>query len=103
MKKYISILISTLLLLSLCACRDEAWEDPDIDTPSTPEKPVIYLYPETETEITVQLDYSGELTCTYPTYTDGWKVTAAPDGTLTDEKGQTYNYLYWEEIGRAHV
>ena len=99
MKKYISILISTLLLLSLCACRDEAWEDPDIDTPSTPEKPVIYLYPETETEITVQLDYSGELTCTFPTYTDGWKVTAAPDGTLTDEKGQTYNYLYWEGEG----
>ena len=99
MKKYISILISTLLLLSLCACRDEAWEDPDIDTPSTPEKPVIYLYPETETEITVQLDYSGELTCTYPTYIDGWKVTAAPDGTLTDEKGQTYNYLYWEGEG----
>ena len=99
MKKYISILISTLLLLSLCACRDEAWEDPDIDTPSTPEKPVIYLYPETETEITVQLDYSGELTCTYPTYTDGWKVTAAPDGTLTDERGKTYNYLYWEGEG----
>jgi len=99
MKKYISILISTLLLLSLCACRDEAWEDPDTDTPPTPEKPVIYLYPETETEITVQLDYSGELTCTYPTYTDGWKVTAAPDGTLTDERGQTYNYLYWEGEG----
>ena len=86
MEKYISILISTLLLLSLCACRDETWEDPDIDTPST-EKPVIYLYPETETEITVQLDYSGKLTCTYPTYDNGWTVTAAPDGKLTDERG----------------
>ena len=99
MKKYISILISILLLLSLCACRDETWEDPDTDTLPTPEKPVIYLYPETETEITVQLDYSGELTCTYPTYDDGWTVTAAPDGTLTDEKRQTYNYLYWEGEG----
>ncbi len=99
MIKYISILISTLLLLSLCACRDETWEDPDTDTLPTPEKPVIYLYPETETEITVQLDYSGELTCTYPTYDNGWMVTAAPDGTLIDEKGQTYNYLYWEGAG----
>ena len=36
------------------------------------------------------------MTCTYPQYNNGWTVTAAPGGTLTDEKGQTYNYLYWE-------
>ncbi len=59
-------------------------------------KPVIYIYPEEETEVSVKLDYSGRLTCTYPAYGDGWKVTASPDGTLTDECGQTYNYLYWE-------
>ena len=62
-------------------------------------KPVIYLYPETETQVAVQLDYTGELTCTYPAYNNGWSVTAAPDGTLTDEWGQTYNYLYWEGVG----
>ena len=59
-------------------------------------KPVIYLYPEVETEVSVKLDYQGTLTCTYPTYQDGWTVTASPDGTLTDKNGQTYNYLYWE-------
>ena len=59
-------------------------------------KPVIYLYPESKTDVTVKLDYAGELTCTYPEYQDGWKVTASPDGTLTDADGQTYNYLYWE-------
>ncbi len=59
-------------------------------------KPVIYLYPEQETEISVRLDLDGKLTCTYPSYEDGWKVTATPDGILTDENGQTYNYLYWE-------
>ncbi len=60
-------------------------------------KPVIYLYPEEETEIFVELSLKGgELTCTYPAYKDGWRVTALPDGTLTDAKGQTYNYLYWE-------
>ena len=62
-------------------------------------KPVIYLYPETETQVTVKMDYSGKLTCTYPAYEGGWTVTAAPDGTLTDAKGQTYNYLYWEGEG----
>ena len=59
-------------------------------------KPVVYLYPEKTTEVSVKLDLPGELTCTYPAYNDGWKVTAAPDGTLTGKNGQTYNYLYWE-------
>lgn len=59
-------------------------------------KPVIYLYPEEEREVSVKLDLDGKLTCTYPAYNTGWKVTAAPDGTLTDAEGQTYNYLYWE-------
>ncbi len=61
-------------------------------------KPVIYLYPESVTEIEVELDYDGFLTCTYPKYKNSWKVTAQPDGTLTDENGQSYNYLYWEGI-----
>ncbi len=64
--------------------------------PGVAYKPVIYLYPETETDVSVKLDLDGKLTCTYPAYNTGWKVTAAPDGTLTDAQGQTYNYLYWE-------
>ena len=59
-------------------------------------KPVIYLYPEKETEVSVKLQLDGKLTCTYPAYNNGWKVTAASDGTLSDANGQTYNYLYWE-------
>ncbi len=59
------------------------------------EKPVIYLYPEAEQEVTVKLDYAGELTTTYPQYMDGWTVIARPDGTLT-YGGREYNYLYWE-------
>lgn len=88
MKKVWTLLLSVLVLLTLCAC-----EPREVDAN---EKPVIYLYPETETRVTVKLDLSGELTCTYPAYDGGWVVTAAPDGTLTDEHGQTYNYLYWE-------
>lgn len=64
-------------------------------------KPVIYLYPEEETEVSVGLDYHGELICTYPEYKNGWTVTAQPDGTLTDASGQSYNYLYWEGKGPA--
>ena len=59
-------------------------------------KPVIYLYPEKEMQVSVDLTLDGKLTCTYPAYNNGWKVIASPDGTLTDAKGQIYNYLYWE-------
>ena len=62
-------------------------------------KPVVYLYPEEETQVTVTLDLDGTLTSTYPDYGDGWTVTAQPDGTLTDpETGRTYYCLFWEGI-----
>lgn len=61
-------------------------------------KPVIYLYPETKTEVNVKLELDGNLTVTYPIYnaSSGWTVTAGPDGTLTDKNGRQYSYLYWE-------
>lgn len=62
-------------------------------------KPVVYLYPETTTEVAVQLEVDGKLTATYPKYQNGWKVTAEPDGTLKDADGKIYNYLYWEAEG----
>lgn len=61
----------------------------------TEAKPVLYLYPEEETAVTVRLDYDGALTCSYPAYDGGWSITASPDGTLFDGETQ-YNYLYWE-------
>lgn len=64
--------------------------------PNVAYKPVIYLYPEAECEVSVKLSLDGELSCTYPDYGGGWLVTASPDGTLRDERGQEYNYLYWE-------
>ena len=36
-------------------------------------KPVIYLYPEEEMQVSVKLALSGGLTCTYPAYENGWQ------------------------------
>ena len=66
------------------------------DSNTCVKKPVLYLYPETTTEVAVQLDVEGRLTTTYPKYQNGWNVTAEPDGTLKDADGKIYNYLYWE-------
>lgn len=60
--------------------------------------PVIYLYPEQDTEVNVRLTLNGKLTTTYPLYDEqlGWNVTASPDGILTDKTGRQYSYLFWE-------
>lgn len=64
-------------------------------------KPVIYLYPGEALEVSVKLDFGG-VTCTYPEYKEGgWNVTAYPDGTLIDSKGNEYSYLYWEGQSNA--
>ena len=60
-------------------------------------KPVIYLYPEKETEVFVDVSVNnGEIFVTYPEKNDGWRVTATPDGKIIDENGITHNYLFWE-------
>ena len=61
-------------------------------------KPVIYLYPEVQTEVNVRLELNGKVTYSYPEYSSvaGWNVTAEPDGQLTDKDGNRYPYLFWE-------
>ena len=75
------------------------WYDPNV----TYDKPVIYLYPEVTTEVDVRVNFKGEFTVTIPEYRDGWTVTAHPDGTLIEEDGETYSYLFWEGIPEASV
>lgn len=91
----LSALVSCMLLLPGCPKIIEK------DIVAAPEKPVIYLYPEEETEVTVKLDFNGELTAVYPSYDNGWTVTARPDGTLTDRQGREYYCLFWE--GESNV
>jgi hypothetical protein len=64
-------------------------------------KPVIYLYPEEETEVSVKVNIDGKLTCTYPEHGEGgWQdFTAKPDGTIVSPDGREYYCLYWEGLG----
>ena len=87
MKRLFAGTLTAMLALSLTACGQQEQGDA---------KPVIYLYPEQETTVSVSLDYAGTLTATYPAYENGWTVTAEPDGTLYDENGDEYSSLFWE-------
>jgi hypothetical protein len=67
-------------------------QDVDID-----KKPVIYLYPQTETEVSLKLNINGKMTVSYPEYNRGWKVFAQPNGDLINIKdGSKHKYLFWE-------
>ena len=68
--------------------------------PISVDKPIIYIYPEITTNLTIRLGYPDKIICSYPKYTDGWHVTANPDGTLVDnETGRRLYALYWEGQG----
>ena len=60
-------------------------------------KPIIYLYPEEQIEVTVKLGKPENITCSYPKYEDKWTVIANPDGSLIDKGTSRELYsLYWE-------
>jgi len=61
-------------------------------------KPVIYLYPTTQTKVNVQVKPNGGLTKVDPFYPiNGWLVSAKPNGELTNiSDQQNYPYLFWE-------
>ena len=87
-KRAVFVLMTVAVLTGMTGCTGQG---------QMSAKPVIYLYPEQTEAVSVELEYDGDLTCTYPEYNGGWQVTAYPDGTLTDwETGKAYNYLFWE-------
>ena len=72
--------------------------EPTIFYEQAAKKPVIYLYPEKETDIHVELELTeSELSTTYPKDNNGWDVTAYPDGTLLNKADGTHHkYLFWD-------
>lgn len=63
-------------------------------------KPVIYLYPQKTTAVSVKLAPKGGFTYSEPAYNNGWNVAADPESNLTDlSTGKLYPYLFWEGRG----
>ncbi|MBE6864965.1 MAG: hypothetical protein E7495_10480 [Ruminococcus flavefaciens] len=63
-------------------------------------KPVIYLYPEEETDVHIELELTeSELNTTYPKYNNGWDVVAYPDGSLLNKSDNSHHkYLFWDSV-----
>ncbi len=64
-------------------------------------KPVIYLYPQKDTDVKVEVKPNGGFTKTEPMYDNGWFVRATPQSELFNYTDKTnYPYLFWE--GKAY-
>lgn len=64
-------------------------------------KPVIYLYPEKDTDVKVEVKPNGGFTKTEPMYDNGWFVRATTQSELFNYADKTnYPYLFWE--GKAY-
>lgn len=111
-KKKIWIIITIIIVIAIvgiivyatfsednCTNNNSTYSEPYFN-PAYPsiDKPIIYLYPENETNVSVNLGNNKNITCSYPLYKNaGWQVKANKDGELVDlETGRNLYALYYE-------
>lgn len=97
-KKIIIIIVGIILIIVGIVYAVEIYRNEmGVNYGPDEKKPIIYIYPEKEMELTVKLGMKDNITCSYPKYRDGWNVIAYPDGTLIDKENNKKLYaLYWE-------
>lgn len=97
----IGVVIATATIIGITIYSNVSGSDA-VDTnmyPAGLKKPIIYLYPTADTNVTVKLGKPEELTVSYPTYdtSTGWRVLAKPSGELVDlSSGRNLYSLYYE-------
>ena len=77
-------------------CKDEPLMCPSY-------KPIIYIYPTKETNVTVSYPQYKRFDVSYPEYKGLWNVIAKPDGTLVDANSRQYYALYWEHTDKLNI
>ena len=119
MKKILAIFLLLLSTFILTSCSNISEKKTDINSENKQskrekfenrnqeenevcvDKPVIYLYSEKKMDVSIKLKLNGKLTCTYPTYQNGWNIIVDKDGTIFDKRTKRkYNYLFWEGTKR---
>jgi len=65
-------------------------------------KPIMYIYPEEEMDLTINVLNSDKLIHTYPKYKDEWNIHVSTDGNIYDYNTErNYYALYWDEIDNS--
>lgn len=95
MLRLLKIIVVSIIIIFVCMTALNVYNNAN----TTIDKPIIYLYPQEDTDITVNLQYSNNITVSYPKYNPniGWHVLAKPDGNLIDLSTKKNLYsLYYE-------
>lgn len=67
-------------------------------------KPIIYIYPEKDIDLTIKLKNDNLLTYTYPKYSNSWNIKVDTNGNIFDYKtNRNYYALYWEAIDNTKI
>lgn len=66
-------------------------------------KPILYLYPEKDMNVSVTFDDPSKVFVSYPEFKNEWNVKVTKNGNITDETGRSYYALYWEEKENKEV
>ena len=67
--------------------------------PNVEYKPMIYIYPTEDTDLTLTLGNKHLLTSTYPKYKNSWNVHVDKKGNIYDyDTKRNYYGLYWEAL-----
>ena len=65
--------------------------------PNVSYKPIIYIYPKEDMDLTVKLGNTDDLLYTYPKYNNIWNVRVSKNGNIYDyDTKRNYYGLYWE-------
>lgn len=77
----------------------------DIQLPGGCGKPVIYLYPQKTTEISVKFNVPVQFTTDIPEYKNSWNVLASPNGSLKDlnQKDDDCNKIDSNKFGSEYA
>ena len=95
MLRLLKIIIASIIIIFVCITALNVYNNAN----TTIDKPIIYLYPQEDTDVTVNLQYSNNITVSYPKYNPniGWHILAKPDGNLIDLSTKKNLYsLYYE-------
>lgn len=65
-------------------------------------KPNIYIYTDSEKDVSVTFDMPQWLTKSIPDYTGSWQVRATPEGIMTSPDGSSFGYLFYESETRPY-
>lgn len=84
------------LPLQSCDPDDDIDDNSDCDTCVTARKPNIYIYPTSDIQLTVKLDFplGGKVIKSIPEYGQGWNVSVDTSGLIDT----TYTFLFYESV-----